>query len=157
MELFSANTTALVNPSSSIADGALTLIVTPFIDCASARRENPPRFIAVELGTVLAGALGVLALGALTLTMTLPRSSPLLAAATSKLEGIALPLGTRVDGALTADPDGTLGVVDGLGAGGRLGLGAVEIFGRLELLGVLGAENEGLEIVATLGRSGTAL
>jgi hypothetical protein len=63
--LFRAETTALVNPSSSIADGALTLIVTPVIDCESARRENPPRFIAVELGTVLAGALGVLALGAL--------------------------------------------------------------------------------------------
>ena len=89
--------------------------------------------------------------------MILPRSSPRLAAATSNPDGIALPLGTSVEGALTADPDGTLGVVDGFGAGGRLGLGAVAIFGRLELLGVLGAENEGLEIVATLGRSGTAL
>ena len=97
-----------------MADGALTLIVTPFIDCASARRENPPRFIAVELGTVLAGALGVLALGA-------------------------------------------LGVVDGLGATEMLGLGAVAIFGSVELLAVIGAENDGLEIVDTLGKSGTAL
>lgn len=106
--------TALVKPSSSIALGALTLIVTPAL-----------------------------------LAATVP--------ATLKPEGMALPLGTRVEGVLTAEPDGTLGVVDGLGAGGRLGLGAVEIFGRLELLGVLGAENEGLEIVATLGKSGTAL
>ncbi len=76
-----------------------------------------------------------------------------------KLEGMALPLGTSVDGVLGAEavPDGALGVVEGLGAEGMLGLGAVAIFGRVELLGVLGAENEGLEIVDTLGRSGTAL
>jgi hypothetical protein len=49
--------TALVNPSSSIADGALTL------------------------------------------TITFPRSSPALAAATSKLEGMALPLGVLIIGA----------------------------------------------------------
>lgn len=98
--------------------------------------------------------------GALTLTITLPRSSPLLAPATSKPEGMALPLGTSVDGALGVETAvaGALGVVDGLGATGMLGLlGAVAIFGRVELLGVLGAENEGLEIVDTLGRSGTAL
>ena len=96
--------------------------------------------------------------GALTLTITLPRSSPLLAPATSKPEGMALPLGTSVDGALGVEAAGALGVVDGLGATGMLGLlGAVAIFGRVELLGVLGAENEGLEIVDTLGRSGTAL
>jgi hypothetical protein len=112
--LFSAKITALVKPSSSIALGALTLIVTPAL-----------------------------------LAATVP--------ATLNPEGMALPLGTRVEGVLTADDDGTLGVVDGLGAGGRLGLGAVAIFGSDELLGVLGAENEGLEIVATLGRSGTAL
>jgi len=107
--------------------------------------------------TALVNPSSSMALGALTLTITFPRSSPLLAVATSKLEGMALPLGTIVDGVLTADPDGTLGVVDDLGAGGRLGLGAVAIFGSVELLGVLGAENEGLEIVATLGKSGTAL
>jgi len=112
--LLRAKITALVNPSSSIALGALTLIVTPAL-----------------------------------LAATVP--------ATLKPEGIALPLGTKVAGVLTADPDGTLGVVDGLGAVGMLGLGAVAIFGSDELLGVLGAENEGLEIVATLGRSGTAL
>ncbi len=50
-------------------------------------------------------------------------------------------------GVLTVDPDGVLGVVDGLGAEGTLGLGAAAIFGSLELLGVLGAENDGLEIV----------
>lgn len=52
---------------------------------------------------------------------------------------------------------GALGVVDALGAGGMLGLGAVAILGILELLGALGAENEGLEMVATLGKRGTAL
>ena len=95
--------------------------------------------------------------GAFTLITTLPRSSACLKPATLKFEGMALPLGTKVDGALTADPDGTLGVVEGLGAAGMLGLGAVAIFGSVELLGVLGAENDGLEIVATLGKSGTAL
>jgi hypothetical protein len=55
------------------------------------------------------------------------------------------------------EADGVLGVVDGLGAAGTLGLGAVAIFGSVELLGVLGAENDGLEIVDTLGKSGTAL
>jgi hypothetical protein len=93
----------------------------------------------------------------LTLTITFPRSSPFLAAATSKPEGIALPLGTIVDGALGVKADGALGVVDGLGADGMLGLGAVAIFGSVELLGVLGAENDGLEMVDTLGKSGTAL
>ncbi len=43
-------------------------------------------------------------------------------------EGIALPLGTNVDGALGVEADGALGVVDGLGAAGTLGLGAVAIF-----------------------------
>jgi hypothetical protein len=115
VELFSAKITALVNPSSSIADGAFTL------------------------------------------TITLPRSSPALTAATLNPDGIALPLGTSVDGALGVEADGALGVVDGLGAAGMLGLGAVGIFGSVELLGVLGAENDGLEIVDTLGRTGTAL
>jgi len=115
VELLRAKITALVNPSSSIALGAFTLIIT------------------------------------------LPRSSPALAAATSNPDGIALPLGTSLDGVLTVDPDGVLGVVDGLGAEGTLGLGAAAIFGSLELLGVLGAENDGLEIVDTLGKSGTAL
>jgi hypothetical protein len=72
---------------------------------------------------------------------------------------MALPLGTSVDGALgvVAAVAGALGVVDGLGAAGILGLGAVAIFGSEELLGVLGAENEGLEIVETLGNKGIAL
>ncbi len=77
--------------------------------------------------------------------------------ATLKLEGIALPLGTSVEGALGVEAAGALGVVDGLGATGTLGLGAVAIFGSVELLGVLGAENDGLEMVDTLGKSGTAL
>ena len=77
--------------------------------------------------------------------------------ATLKPEGMALPLGTSVDGALGVEADGALGVVDGLGADGMLGLGAVAIFGSVELLGVLGAENDGLEMVDTLGKSGTAL
>ena len=115
MELFSAKITALVNPSSSIADGAFTLITT------------------------------------------LPRSSPALTAATLKLLGIALPVGTSVDGALGVDAEGALGVAEGLGADGTLGLGALATFGSDELLGVLGAEKDGLEIVATFGRSGTAL
>ncbi|NBV75996.1 MAG: hypothetical protein EBR59_08590 [Methylococcaceae bacterium] len=92
--------------------------------------------------------------------MTFPRSSPRLAAATSKVEGMALPLGTIVDGALgiVAAVDGAEGVADGFGATGTLGLlGAVAILGSVELLGVLGAENDGLEIVDTLGKSGTAL
>ena len=92
---------ALVNPSSSITLGALTLIVIPAL-----------------------------------LAATVP--------ATLKLEGIALPLGTMVDGALTTDPDGELGVVDGCGDEGMLGLlGEVAIFGSVELLEMLGAENEG--------------
>ena len=106
--------TALVNPSSSIADGAFTLIVTPAL-----------------------------------LAATVP--------ATLNPEGIALPLGTSVDGALGVEADGALGVVDGLKAAGMLGLGAVAIFGSVELLGVLGAENEGLEMVETLGKIGMAL
>ena len=54
--------------------------------------------------------------------------------------------GVADDGALGVLLDGALGVADGLGADGMLGLGAVAIFGRLELVGVLGAENDGLEI-----------
>lgn len=98
--------------------------------------------------------------GAFTLTITFPRSSPRLAAATSKLDGMALPLGTSIDGVLGADAEleGALGVVDGLGAAGMLGLlGALAIFGSPALLGVLGVEKEGLEIVETFGKIGMAL
>ena len=112
MELFSANTTALVNPSSSIALGALTLIVIPAL-LAESLLLNPT--------------------------------------------AIAFPLGTAVEGALGVEAAGALGVVDGLGATEMLGLVTVAIFGSVELLGVVGAENDGLEIVATLGKSGTAL
>ncbi len=107
--------------------------------------------------TALVNPSSSIADGAFTLTITLPRSSPALTAATLNPDGIALPLGTSVDGALGVEAAGALGVVDGLGAAGTLGLGAVAIFGRLELLGVLGAENDGLEIVDTLGKSGAAL
>lgn len=65
--------------------------------------------------------------------------------------------GVADEGALTAPAEETLGVADGFGAAGMLGLGALAIFGKLELLGVLGAEKDGLEIVDTFGRSGTAL
>ena len=81
--------------------------------------------------------------------MTFPRSSPRLTPATSKVEGMALPLGTIVDGALgiVAAVDGAEGVADGFGATGMLGLlGALGIFGRLALLETLGVENDGLEI-----------
>ena len=47
--------------------------------------------------------------GALTLTITLPRSSPRLAAATSKLEGMALPLGIK-------PPEVALRLIDGAAA-----------------------------------------
>ena len=77
--------------------------------------------------------------------------------ATLNPDGMALPLGTSVAGALGVDAEGALGVAEGLGAAGTLGLGALVTFGRLELLGVLGAENDGFEMVATFGRSGTAL
>ena len=77
--------------------------------------------------------------------------------ATLNPEGIALPVGTKVDGALGVDAEGAVGVLEGLGAAGIVGLGAVATFGSDELLGVLGAENDGLEIVATFGRSGRAL
>ena len=104
MELFSAKITALVNPSSSIADGAFTLIVTPAL-----------------------------------LAATVP--------ATLNPEGIALPVGFKPDGIVGITPDGAAGVVEGLGAAVTLGIfGAVGIFGALELLATLGAENEGLEI-----------
>jgi hypothetical protein len=73
---------------------------------------------------------------------------------------MALPLGTSIDGLLGPDAEleGALGVVDGLGAVGMLGLlGALAIFGSPELLGVLGVEKEGLEIVETFGKIGMAL
>lgn len=88
---------------------------------------------------------------------TLPRSSPALTAATLNPDGMALPLGTSVAGAFGVDAEGAVGVLEGLGAAGIVGLGAVATFGSEELLGVLGAENDGLEMVATFGRSGTAL
>ena len=87
--------------------------------------------------------------GALTLTMTFPRSSASLKLPTLKVEGIALPLGTIVDGAvgIVAAVDGAEGVAEGFGATGMLGLlGALGIFGRLALLETLGVENDGLEI-----------
>ncbi len=67
--------------------------------------------------------------------------------ATLNPDGMALPLGTSVAGALGVDAEGAVGVLEGLGADGTLGLlGALGIFGRLELLETLGAENDGLEI-----------
>jgi hypothetical protein len=53
--LFRAETTALVNPSSSIADGAFTLIVIPALLAESLLPE--PTAIALPLGTAVEGAL----------------------------------------------------------------------------------------------------
>lgn len=99
-------------------------------------------------------------LGALTLTITLPRSSAALTAATSKLEGMALPVGTIVvviDGVV-----GALGVV-------AFGAGVVGVDGMAGevILGVLGKEGvelegllvvkDGFDIVLTFGKIGIAL
>jgi hypothetical protein len=107
--------------------------------------------------TALVNPSSSIADGAFTLTITLPRSSPALTAATLNPEGIALPLGTSVDGALGVEADGALGVVDGLGSAAMLGLGAVAIFGSVELLETLGLAKDGAEIVDTLPRNGIAL
>ena len=103
MELFSAKITARVNPSSSIADGAFTLITT------------------------------------------LPRSSPARAAATSKLDGMALPDGCKPDGKLGITPDGVLIVVVGVTIVGVDGVVGVEIVGE-DLAGV-GINMDPVEVV----------
>ena len=99
--------------------------------------------------------------GELTLTMTLPRSSPALTAATLKLDGIALPLGIIVVvtvgvvvvvvtlGVVTAGVDGV--VI----AGGVVILGAVIV--GLELVLVEGVENDGAVMVGMFGSNGMAL
>jgi hypothetical protein len=109
-----ANTTALVNPSSSIALGALTLIVTPAL-----------------------------------LAATVP--------ATLNPEGMALPLGTAVEGALVNDPEELIA-----GAEGATTFGGVGVNGRLELVTVLApvellCVKDGLEIVLISGNKGILL
>ena len=101
-------------------------------------------------------------LGALTFTVTLPRSSPARTAAISKPEGMALPLGTIVVVIV-----GVVVAVDGVVTFGVVVLGEVEGTLGVVILGVDGKEgteldgvevvNEGLDIVLTLGRIGIAL
>ena len=98
--------------------------------------------------------------GELTLTMTLPRSSPALTAATLKLDGIALPLGIIVVVTVGVVVVVTLGVVtagvDGVViAGGVVILGAVIV--GLELVLVEGVENDGAVMVGMFGSNGMAL
>ena len=101
-------------------------------------------------------------LGALTFTVTLPRSSPARTAATSNVEGIALPLGTIVVVIV-----GVVAVVVGVVTFGVVGVVAVDGTLGVVILGVEGKDgtdvdglevvNEGLDIVLTLGRIGIAL
>jgi len=101
-------------------------------------------------------------LGALTLITTLPFSSPALTAATSKLEGIALPLGTIVVVTI-----GVVAVVVGVVTFGVVGVVAVDGTLGVVILGVEGNDgteveglevvNDGLDIVLTFGRIGIAL
>ena len=98
--------------------------------------------------------------GEFTLTITFPRSSPALTAATLKLDGMAFPLGIIVVVTLGVVVVVTLGVVaagvDGVViAGGVVILGAVMV--GLELVDVLGVENDGAVIVGTFGSNGMAL
>ena len=100
--------------------------------------------------------------GALTLTITLPRSSAARTAATLKLDGIASPLGTIV-----VVIDGVVAVVAGVFTFGVVGVVAVDGTLGVVILGVDGKDgveveglevvNEGFDIVLTLGRIGIAL
>jgi hypothetical protein len=59
----------------------------------------------------------------LTFTITFPRSSPRLAAATSKLEGMALPLGTKPPEVALRLTDGAAALAGGVVAlGGKVGM-----------------------------------
>ena len=101
-------------------------------------------------------------LGALTLIVTFPRSSPARTAATSKLDGIALPLGTMV-----VVTTGVVAVVVGVVTLGVVGVGAVDGTLGVVILGVDGNDgteleglevvNDGLDIVLTFGSIGIAL
>jgi hypothetical protein len=101
-------------------------------------------------------------LGALTLTITLPRSSAARTAATLKLDGIASPLGMIV-----VVIDGVVALVAGVVTFGVVGVVAVNGTLAVVILGVDGNEgteveglevvNDGLDIVLTLGRIGMAL
>ena len=101
-------------------------------------------------------------LGALTFIVTFPRSSPARTAATSKLDGIALPLGTMV-----VVTTGVVAVVVGVVTLGVVGVGAVDGTLGVVILGVDGSDgteleglevvNDGLDIVLTFGRIGIAL
>ena len=100
--------------------------------------------------------------GALTLTITLQRSSAARTAATLKLDGIASPLGTIV-----VVIDGVVAVVAGVFTFGVVGVVAVDGTLGVVILGVDGKDgveveglevvNEGFDIVLTLGRIGIAL
>jgi hypothetical protein len=69
--------------------------------------------------------------GALTLTITFPRSSPRLAAATSKLEGMALPLGTKPPEVALRLTDGAAALAGGVVAlGGKVGMTTCYGLGR---------------------------
>ena len=116
VELLSAKMTALVNPSSSIALGALTLIVTPAL-----------------------------------LAATVP--------ATLKPEGMALPLGTRVDGALIVDAEELVVEEVTLGGVGMNGVGIFILPVEVLILPdvALFCVNDGLEIRLISGNKGILL
>ena len=112
--------------------------------------------------TALVKPSSSITLGALTLITTLPFSSPALTAATSKPEGIALPLGTMV-----VVTTGVVAVVVGVVTFGVVGVVVVDGTLGVVILGVDGKDgteveelevvNDGLEIVLTLGKMGIAL